>query len=295
MFRNAVRGLGAAGLVAVSLLGAAPGAVAGGAGRAASGSPTPAVRLEYHVPGGRLLAAGDPLWFSIDGMAPGWDRVTVTSPALERPVFLAPVRKGATRSTELDEIAAPVVRPGLRAGTYPVTAAAHGRTVATASLEVAAADAAEISRFVVGPATELPGGDTSAPVRPGSAVRLVLVDLRPAPEESLTVRSPIFDGPVTIRTGSADDPGCKCDDPGTVYAGHARVRKDVPAGRYPLTAVSHHGRQTTERHVTVLGAPAGHGGDSRPAIAAAAAAGAVLVLGAVVVVRRRARATASSG
>ncbi|MFF8989028.1 hypothetical protein ACF09H_03455 [Streptomyces sp. NPDC014983] len=269
--------------------------MAHGAGRASSGSPAPGVRLEYHVPGGRLLTAGDPLWFSIDGMAPGWDRVTVASLALEKPVFLVPVRKGARQSTELDEIAAPLVRPGLRAGTYPVTATSHGRTVATARLRVAAADAAEISRFVIGPTNRLPGGDTPAPVRPGSDVRLVLVDLRPASEDSLTVRSPIFAGPVTIRTGSADDPGCKCDDPGTVYAGHARVRGDVPAGRYPLTAVSHHGRQTTERHVTVVGAPAGHGGGHGPAIGAAATAGAVLVAGAVVAVRRRARATASSG
>ena len=262
-------------------------------GPASSASPSAAVRLEYHVAGGRLLAEGDPLWFSIEGMAPGWDRVKVASPALQEPIFLAPVKKGARQSMELDEVAAPRIRPGLPAGTYPVKATSHGRTVATMSLRVAAKDAAEIYRFVIGPTKAFPGSDTPAPVRPGSDVRVVLTDLRPASEDSLTVRSPIFDGTVTIRTDSADDPGCKCDDPGTVYAGHARVREDVPEGRYTLTVVSHHGRQTTKQHVTVAGAPVDHG-PSWTVTGAVAAAGAALAAGGVIAVRRRSRTTASS-
>ncbi|WP_316750025.1 hypothetical protein [Streptomyces herbicida] len=268
--------------------------MADGGGPALSGSPSAAVRLEYHVPGGRLLAAGESLWFSIEGMAPGWDRVKVASPALQKPIFLAPVKKGARESMELDEVAEPRIRPGLRAGTYPVTATSHGRTVATASLQVAAQDGAEVYRFVIGPTDAFPGSDTSAPVRPGSDVRVVLTDLRPASEDSLTVRSPIFSGPVTIETDSADDPGCKCDDGGTVYAGHARVRESVPEGRYTLTVVSHHGRQTTKQHVTVAGTPVDLG-PSWMVTGAVAAGGTALAAGRVIAVRRRSRTTASSG
>ncbi|MFJ3231512.1 hypothetical protein [Streptomyces sp. NPDC086787] len=286
MFRNAARALGVAGLVVVSVLGAAAGAMADGAGPAPSGSPSAAVRLEYYVPGNRLLVAGDQIGFAVEGMAPGWDRVRVTSPALQAPVRLAPVKRGARESMELDGATAPRIRPGLRAGTYPFTATSHGRTVATLRLKVASEDTAEIYRFVVGPTNAHPGSDTPASVRPGTDVRVLLTDLRPASEDALTVRSPIFSDPVTITTGSTDDPGCKCDDPGTVYAGHARVRADVPEGRYTVTVVSHHGRQTTRQHVTVSGEPVGHG-PSWTAVGAVAAAGAALAAGVAIAVRRR--------
>ncbi len=288
LFRNAVRAVGVAGLAVASLLGAAAGASAAVTSPSAARGPSTAARLEYHVPQGRTPEAGDELWFSIEGMPPGWDRVEVTSPALQEPITLTPVKKGSTQSVQTNEPGtAHRVRPGLRAGTYPVTATSHGRTVATARLKVAAEGAAEISRFVIGPTDAFPGGDTPAPVRPGSDVRLVLTDLRAAPgEDSLTVTSPLFDGPVTIKTDSADDPGCKCDDGGTVYAGHTRLRDDVPKGRYTLTVVSHRGRQTTKQQVTVAGEPVAHG-PSWAITGAAAVAGLAVAAGGVIAVRRR--------
>ncbi|MCF3131141.1 hypothetical protein IPZ69_12330 [Streptomyces olivochromogenes] len=277
-----------AGLVAVSSAGAAAGASAEGASPAASSSPSASVRLTYVVPQGLRLEAGDALWFDIQGMPPGWDAVTVTSPALVEPITLTPVKKGATQSVQVDRPGTRHrIRSGLRAGTYPVTATSHGRTVATARLKVAAEGSAEIGRFVISPRDALPGSDGSARVRPGSEVRVVLTDLQAAPNEhSLTVTSPIFKSPLTIRTGSADDPGCKCDDGATIYAGHTRVRDDVPNGRYKLTVVSHSGQQTTTRRVTVAGKPVAHG-PSWVTSGAVAAAGVALVAGAGIALRRR--------
>ncbi|MFE0510560.1 hypothetical protein [Streptomyces sp. NPDC058964] len=227
-------------------------------------------------------------------MPPGWDTVTVTSPALVEPITLTPVKKGATQSAQVD---APGtrhrIRSGLRAGTYPVTATSHDRIVATARLKVAAEGSAETGRFVIGPKDAFPGSDVPAAVRPGGEVRVVLSDLRPAPnEDSLTVTSPIFKGPLTIRTDSSDDPGCKCDDPATVYAGHARVRDDVPEGRYTLTVVSHGGRQTTTQRVTVAGKAVAHG-RSWMAGGAVAAGSVALIGGAAIAARRRSHKAAS--
>ncbi|MCS0600481.1 hypothetical protein NX794_04425 [Streptomyces sp. LP11] len=296
LFRNAVRALSATGLVIVGSLGAAAGASATGTDPARAGGTSGAVRLEYFTAQHRLLEAGDPLWFSVRGMRPGWDRVEVTSPALQEPITLVPAEHGSARSAQVDAPGTDHrVRSGLRAGTYPVTATSHGRTVATARLKVAAEGSADIGRFVIGPADAVPGGDTPASVRPGSDVRLVLTDLRAADREhSLTVTSPVFDHPVTIRTDSPDDPGCKCDDGGTVYAGHARLRADVPHGRYPLTVISHHGRQTTRQHVTVAGDPVAHGPSPAAIGALAAAAVALVTGGGVLALRRRRRARGST-
>ncbi|MFJ9740016.1 hypothetical protein [Streptomyces sp. NPDC101166] len=295
MLRNAVRAVGVAALVFVPSLGPTQGASAESATPPRADGPSAAVRLEYHVPQGRILEAGDTLWFSVQGMPPGWDTVEITSPALVEPITLTPLKKGSAESVQTNKAGTEHrIRPGLRPGPYPATATSHGRIVATTRLEVAAEGSAEISRFVIGPADAFPGGDASAAVRPGSDVRLVLTDLRAAPgENSVTVRSPVFDAPVTLTTGSADDPGCKCDDGGTVYAGHARLRGDVPEGHYPLTALSHHGRQTTTRQFTVAGEPVPHG-SSRTTAAAAAAATAALASVGVLIVRRRSRRAAAS-
>ncbi|MER6737239.1 hypothetical protein [Streptomyces puniciscabiei] len=126
----------------------------------------------------------------------------------------------------------------------------------------------------------LVGGRASrpAPPPPGSDVRVVLTDLRAAPgEDSLTVTSPVFKGPLTIKTDSPDDPGCTCDDGGTVYAGHGQLRGDVPGGRYTVTVVSHHGQQTTKQHVTkqhvtIAGQPVADGGDPSWAVTGGVAA-----------------------
>src|SRR5205807_550904 len=101
-----------------------------------SGSPSAGIRLEYDVPMGRLLVSGDSEpEFRVEGMAPGWDRVEVTSPALDKPIILVPLKRGARESMVLGWAG---IRSGLRAGTYPFTATSHGRTVATVSLKVAA-------------------------------------------------------------------------------------------------------------------------------------------------------------
>ncbi|MFC3574719.1 hypothetical protein ACFOZ0_15830 [Streptomyces yaanensis] len=205
------------------------------------------------------------------------------------------MQKGATRSVQVDGPGSRHrIRPGLHPGIYPVTATSHGRTVATARLKVAAAGSAKIGRFVIGPKDAFPGSGIPAAVRPGSEALVVLTDLRPVPDEdSLTVTSPIFKGALTIRTDSADDPGCKCDDGATLYAGHTTVRNDIPKGHYMLTVVSHHGQQTTRQRVTVAGEPVAQG---RPwMIGGVVAAGVVaLTAGGGIAVRRRSRKAAAS-
>ncbi|MFS4091495.1 hypothetical protein [Streptomyces sp. AF1A] len=274
-----------AGLAVMPTLGGAAGASA-----AESASPPPAVRLEYHVAQNFVPEAGDAIWFSLDGMPPGWDKVEVTSPALQEPIILTPLKKGSRQSAQVDaEGSEHRIRAGLRSGAYPVTATSHGRVVATATLKVAAENSAQIDRFVISPRNAVPGSGTPASLRPGSDVRVVLTDLRAAPgENSLTVTSPIFKGPLTIRTNSPDNPGCKCDDDGTVYAGHARLRGDVSGGRYTVTVVSHHGQHTTKQHVTIAGRPvADSDGPSWAVTGGVAAAALVLASGGVFTVRRR--------
>ncbi|MGW3175730.1 hypothetical protein [Streptomyces sp. NPDC001153] len=137
-------------------------------------------RLEYFVPQGRTLEAGGTLWFSIQGLPPGWDMVKVASPALQEPVSLTPVSKGSSQSAQVDKAGEePRVRSDLRAGSHPVAATRHGRIVATARLKVAAKGSAEISRFGISPADAFPGSDPSASVRPGSEVRVVSPICRP--------------------------------------------------------------------------------------------------------------------
>lgn len=292
MFRIAVRTMTVSGLVLAPLFGAVAGASAEGTQPSTSGSQVPAARLEYFVSQDGLLEAGDAVSFSVEGMPRGWDRVTVTSPALVEPGTLVPGKKGSTRSAQAGSSH---VRAGLRAGTYPVTATSHGRVVATARLKVAAKGSAVIGRFVISPKDAIPGRDSPARVRPGSEVVVVLTDHRAAPgEESLTVTSPVFDEPLTIRTDSEDDPGCKCDDGATLWAGHTRVRDNIPQGRYTLTVVSHHGQQTTRQDVTVAGEPVTHG---RPWVFTGAVVAGVLVLiagGAVARLRRAHTAAASA-
>ncbi|WP_243769037.1 hypothetical protein [Streptomyces cyanogenus] len=243
------------------------------------------------------LEAGDDISFSLEGMPPGWDKVEVTSPALQEPITLVPLKKGSTQSLQVDAPGTDHrVRSGLRAGTYPVTATSHGRTVATTQLKILAENSAQIYRFVIGPRNAPPGSDTPASLRPGSDVRVVLNDLRAAPgEDSLTVTSPVFRGPLTIKTDSPDNPGCKCDDPGTVYAGYGELRGDVPNGRYTVTVVSHHGQQTTKQHVTIAGPPVRDGGSSWAVAGGVTAAGLALAAGGVFTVRRhRSRKTEPS-
>lgn len=295
LFHSPLRVITVVGLVLTPLPGVPATPSAEEAHPAVTGSPSAGARLEYFVSQGRSLEAGDTLWFGIEGMPAGWDVVTVTSPALVEPITLKPWRQGARQSVQVDgPRSRHRIRSGLHAGTYPATATSHGRTVATARLKVTAEGSAEIGRFVIGPEDAFPGSGSPADVRPGSEVRVVLTDLRPAPDEnSLTVTSPIFNGPLTIRTGSADDPGCKCDDGSTLYAGHTRVRDDMHKGRYTLTVVSHHGRQTTRQRVTVTGKPVAH---DRPWMLAGsvAAAGMALAAGGGIALRRRARGSAAS-
>lgn len=143
-----------------------------------------------------------------------------------------------------------------------MTATSDGRTVVTAQLTVIPEAPASISRFVVSPKGGTLGGGESTPevtVRPGSEIVVLLADGNPGRnEDALTVKSKAFEGPLTIRTESADDPGCKCDDGSIVYAGHTTLRDDVPAGTYSLKVVSHHGKKTSTTQLVVTGEPVTH-------------------------------------
>ncbi|MER5732772.1 hypothetical protein ABT084_31330 [Streptomyces sp. NPDC002138] len=245
-------------------------------------------RLGFSGPFAQIETGGQ-IWIGLEGMPEGWKEAVVSSPALAEPVPFVPEPGGQPGTGRAADPAHTYrVRADIAPGSYPVTASSEGRTVATAQLQVVAAGAADITRFAFGPREEFLGGDVSNPVRPGAEALVVLTDYRPADgEKTVVVTSPVFDGPVTLRQDSPDDPGCKCDDGGTVYAGHARVRSGVAAGTYTMTAVSHRGKETTTRRVTIAGDPVA---DTKPWLIGGVAAAALLGLAAVirtVIARRR--------
>ncbi|MET9364584.1 hypothetical protein ABZX93_27205 [Streptomyces sp. NPDC006632] len=143
-----------------------------------------------------------------------------------------------------------------------MTATSDGRVVASANLTVTAPAPAEITRFVAGHGGTPLGVDDATPkvvVRPGSTVVVLLADVHAAGNENaLTVTSPAFPGPLTIKTDSPDDPGCRCDDGSTVYAGHTALRTDLPVGTYRITVTSHHGQSTSTAELKVAGSPEKH-------------------------------------
>ncbi|MFI9720013.1 hypothetical protein ACIHFE_10195 [Streptomyces sp. NPDC052396] len=277
------------------------GGVAMGAARQNADGPTPsasasvsAPRLTYYGPLPRIEVGGK-VWFTLDGAPAGTDEVTVSSSALVKPITLTPVKKGGA---QFGQVAGPAsehqVRDDVRPGTYQVTATSHGQTLATASLTLAAKGSADIGRFVIGRKGAAPGGDTSATVRPGAEAVVVFTDRQPDPDEdTLTVKSPAFEHPLTLKQG-ADDPGCKCDDGATLYGGHTRLRDDLKPGRYPMTVVSHHGKETTTRQFQVTGDPVPDGGTSPWIIGGIVAAVLAVLATAGLAVRRRRKTAASS-
>ncbi|MEV5510203.1 hypothetical protein [Streptomyces orinoci] len=276
------------------------GGVAMGAARQAADGPTPsasasssAPHLTYFGPMPRIEVGGK-VWFTLDGAPAGTDEVTVSSPALVKPIALTLEKKDGTRFVQNGGSADDhQVRDDVSPGTYPVTATSHGHTLATASLALAAKGSADIGRFVIGPRGAFPGSDTSAAVHPGAEVTVVLTDHQPDPDEdSLTVKSPAFEHPLTLKQG-ADDPGCKCDDGSTLYGGHTRLRDDLKSGRYPMTVVSHHGKQTTTRQFQVTGEPVADDGPGPWTIGGIVAAVLVVLAAAGLAVRRRRKAAAS--
>ncbi|MET7617501.1 hypothetical protein [Streptomyces sp. NPDC005408] len=287
MFSRAARAVAVTGLALLPLLGPTAGAAADGRTPSAAAAPSPSggPHLEFdwdEVEVGGWAAVG------ITGMPAGWTVVTVTSPALEKPIRLTPERKGASHSNSLPGVNRGDVRGDILPGVYPATAASGGRTVATAQLRVIPQAPAQIRRFVAGPKGGTLGSTDSTPevtVRPGGEIVVLLADENGAEEEnSLTVTSKAFEEPLTIRTQSSDDPGCKCDDGATVYAGHTTLRDDIPPGTYALTVVSHDGEKTSTAQLVVAGEPVTH---YRPWLIG----GAVVVAsaGAVGLVRRRRR------
>ncbi|MEU5437970.1 hypothetical protein AB0G73_32005 [Streptomyces sp. NPDC020719] len=168
-----------------------------------------------------------------------------------------------------------------------MTAASDGRVVASANLVVTAPAPAEITRFVAGRRGTPLGVDDATPkvvVRPGSTVVVLLADVHAARnEDALTVKSTAFREPLTIKTDSPDDPGCKCTDGTTVYAGHTTLRADLPAGTYRITVTSHHGQNTSTADLKVAGSPEKH---YRPWLITGAV---VLVLAGVGLALRRSR------
>ncbi|MFE2324772.1 hypothetical protein ACFXD5_12785 [Streptomyces sp. NPDC059385] len=292
MLHRAVRTVGVAGLALLSVLGYVPAAeAAAGVGvgvrghgivGAAMDEPSGDARLVFQDEGQQPGEPGGEFQIGILGMPSGWDTVSVTSPALAQPVPLVPSAQGATDSDRNAYEARASVPLGVAPGTYALTATSHGRTVATAQLTVAFGPAM-IRRFgILRPDTVL--GD---PVRPGSTVTVLLGDDHPMPGEgSLVAKSPAFTKDVRIRTNGPDDPGCKCDDGSTLYTGHTTLRDDLPPGTYPLTVVSHHGRETHTTQI-VLAGKAVATGPSWAVWGGIAAAVLVALAGAGALMRRR--------
>ncbi|MFJ7204395.1 hypothetical protein ACIQWR_12780 [Streptomyces sp. NPDC098789] len=314
-FRGAAGAVCLTGLVLFGALGpVGPVGAVGLAGSARAASPAPAPstssssspssspattapagpRLGFSGPF-QLVETGGPIWIGVAGMPEGWTEAVASSPALVEPVPLAPEPPGLPggepgNGRPADQEHTYRVRADIAPGTYTVTLTSGGRPVATAPLTVVAPGSADIRRFVLGPREEFLGGDASVAVRPGAEAVVVLTDDRAADgENSLLVKSPVFERPLKIVRGGPDDPGCKCDDGGTVFSGHARVRHGVRPGTYDMTVVSHHGKETTTRRVTIAGEPVT---DPKPWLIGGGAAAGLLVLAAVVrtvIVRRRRR------
>lgn len=292
MFRTSVGVIGVTGILLVSSAGPVSPARTEAVAPSATSTPAAGPRLTHFGPTTNTEVGG-PIWFGIEGMPEGWKLVTVTSPALTAPVPLVPVQDGTPGSGRVvGNTSKYRIRSDIAPGTYVATATSEGRTVAAERLTVVAQGAADIGRFVFGPRDAFPGGTASAAVRPGGEALVVLADAQPGEgEESLVVRSPVFARPLTIRKNSPDDPGCKCDDGTTLYAGHATVREDIAAGTYPMTVVSHHGQQTTTRQVTVAGEPVA---PVRRWLIGCAAVLLVLAAAGWIVARRRRKAIASA-
>ncbi|MET9696641.1 hypothetical protein ABZY31_06910 [Streptomyces sp. NPDC006529] len=262
LYRGVGRVVGAAGLVLLVAVGAAGPAgavgvvnVAGVAGPLEFPRADDGPRLGFSGATTLQIETGERVYVGLEGMPEGWKEAVVSSPALAEPVPFVPAPGGPPGTGQVaDPAHTYLVRAGIAPGTYPVAVSSGGRTVATDRITVVAPGAAYISRFAFGPREDFLGGSDSTPVRPGAEARIVLTDYRPADgEKTVVVTSPVFAGPVTLRRDGPDDPGCKCDDGGTVYAGHARVRAGTAVGTYPMTAVSHHGKETTTRQVTIAG------------------------------------------
>lgn len=102
MFRRAARAAAVTGLALLPVWGAVPGEAAQTRAPAVAAAPSPS--------GGPHLAfdwdkveVGGRVGVGITGMPSGWDVVTVTSPALKRPISLTPKRRGASESTQFPD------------------------------------------------------------------------------------------------------------------------------------------------------------------------------------------------
>ncbi|GHI06200.1 hypothetical protein AQI88_40085 [Streptomyces cellostaticus] len=189
-------------------------------------------------------AVGDSIGLRILGMPSSWNEVTVTSPALRKPARLTPKSRGATDSAEVyGPGQMQWLRSDITPGTYTLTAAFHGRTVATTHVKVTAQADARIFRFTVWPQS----------ARSGSRAMICFIDERAAPDEkSLVATSPAFHGAARLTTDGADDNSCPtADGSDTLYSGHVTLRSGLAAGSYQVKVVSHHGRNTSTQKITV--------------------------------------------
>ncbi len=256
---------------------------------------TDAPRLTYFGSLPKLDVGGE-VAFNAWNVPTGAEKVIVTSPALTEPVPLSPMEKGSTTFVQTDRPGRPpyAIRDDVSPGTYPVTAASQGHTIATARLTVVARGMAAVDRFVIHPKSAGPCSNIPAPVRPGSSVKVLIADRRLGlDDDTLTIESPVFKHPLTVKKG-ADDPGCKGDDGATVYGGHATLAQDIPAGQYPMTVVGRHRRQGITQQVTLAGKPVSQ--HEHPWLIGAAIATGVITLAAVggFIVRHKRRAADTS-
>ncbi|MFI9722388.1 hypothetical protein ACIHFE_22470 [Streptomyces sp. NPDC052396] len=229
--------------------------------------------------------AGGSIGLRVLGMPSPWDEVTVTSPALQRTARLTPKSAGSPDSTEVygpEQMQR--LRADLRPGSYRLTAASHGRTVAVTDLTVTAQAKARINSFEAWPKAK----------HPGSRVTLCLIDEQAAPDEkSLTATSPAFDGPVKLTADSADDNACQsADGSDTLYSGHATVASGLAADTYPVTVVSHHGGNTSTQKITVT-RDAAKSSDDWPLWATAGGAASLALVAVLVITVRRRRGPAA--
>ncbi|UXY29567.1 hypothetical protein [Streptomyces sp. HUAS TT20] len=255
-----------------------------------------APRLTYFGPRPKITVGGD-VEFHAWNVPAGTDKVVVSSPALDEPIQLVPAKDAQGLFVEKDATPVPGTRDDIDPGTYPVTAKAGGRVIATTRLVVVPRFSTPARRFVIYPKDAPACNDTPTFVRPGSDAYVVLT-LEPTVMDKgiLTVTSQAFRHDVHLKEGGVGLERCLADDGSTVYQGRAQVRDDLPPGEYDMALSGRFGRRTITQKVSVAGQAVAHDAASAvswPAVGGTAA-GAVLIAASGFVVWRRRRKTAVS-
>ncbi|MGK5640791.1 hypothetical protein ACSNOK_21125 [Streptomyces sp. URMC 126] len=229
-------------------------------------SPTAAARARLEVfglgPHGHTpVRAGALAAVRLSGMPSGWDKATIRARPADPNDGLSYLFPNQTEVAPRDGRATESADEYGRyttdcPGRYVVTAYYHDQPVASTEVTVEKTPYSDyVRRFDVYPRYVTDPTDPAAQahrVRPGAeaAVSLAVDDDGAG---TLQAKSPAFEHPLDLRMHTSDDPGLRQDDENGpyVYAGHIRLRRNLPEGTYPVTVSSHGGRQSVTQNLIV--------------------------------------------